>query len=84
MRLRIAGVFAKCGACQGEDFYPAFPLTPDRRDVMICAGCESQAVFAELVRKSRPADELAQTNWTTTEIPTSTTQSRRNRTPSAD
>lgn len=53
MRFRIGGTFAKCRTCEGEDFYPAFPLTPDRRDVMICVRCESQAVYAELVTEPR-------------------------------
>lgn len=51
MRFAIGTSFVKCSACQGEDFYPAFPLTPDRREVVICARCDNQAVFAELVRK---------------------------------
>jgi hypothetical protein len=52
MRFAIgASTFAKCSACQGEDFYPAFPLTPDRREVVVCARCEQQAVFAELIGK---------------------------------
>jgi hypothetical protein len=51
MRFRIAGTFAKCSACQGEDFYPAFPLTPDRREVLVCGRCENQAVYAELIGK---------------------------------
>jgi hypothetical protein len=51
MRFAIDGSFAKCSACQGEDFLPAFPLTPDRREVLVCLRCENQAVFAELVGK---------------------------------
>lgn len=49
MRFSIGGIFAKCRACQGEDFYPALPLTADRRGVLICAACENQTVYAELV-----------------------------------
>ena len=59
MRLQIGGTFIKCSACQGEDFYPAFPLTPDRRDVIICATCDNQAVKSELLRRSREALEAA-------------------------
>ncbi len=49
MRFSIASTFAKCRGCQSEDFYPAFPWSPDRRDVVVCARCESQAVLSELV-----------------------------------
>ena len=48
MRLQIRGVFIKCRKCQGEDFYPAFPLTAARRDVMICAACENELIYSEL------------------------------------
>lgn len=51
MRFSIGEGFAKCRGCQGEDFYPAYPWSPDRRDVVICAKCENQAVLSELVGK---------------------------------
>jgi len=51
MRFSIGSTFAKCRGCHGEDFYPAFPWSPDRRDVVVCARCESQAVLSELVGK---------------------------------
>jgi hypothetical protein len=51
MRFSIGSGFAKCSACQGEDFYPAFPLTADRREVLVCARCENQSVFSELIGK---------------------------------
>jgi hypothetical protein len=51
MRFGIGNGFARCNACQGEDFYPAFPLTPDRREVLVCAQCENQAIYAELIGK---------------------------------
>ena len=51
MRFSIGKTFAKCHGCQGEDFYPAYPWSPDRRDVVICARCENQAVLSELVGK---------------------------------
>ena len=53
MRFQIGRVFARCSACQGEDFYPAFPLTADRRHVVVCGRCENQAVYDELVRATR-------------------------------
>jgi hypothetical protein len=81
MRFSIGGAFAKCGACQGEDFYPAFPLTPDRRDVVICARCDSQAIYAELVKLTRRSPEPKEKNkWTPTRIPTKTGLPRRSRT----
>jgi hypothetical protein len=49
MRFAIGSGFAKCAACQGEDFYPAFPFPPHRREVLICAKCENQTVYSELV-----------------------------------
>ena len=51
MRFAIGGSFVRCNACQGEDFYPAFPWTRDRREVLVCARCENQAVYAELIGK---------------------------------
>jgi hypothetical protein len=51
MRFAIGSGFAKCSACQGEDFYPAFPLTADRREVLVCANCDNQTIFSELVGK---------------------------------
>jgi hypothetical protein len=51
MRFGIGNGFVRCSACQGEDFYPAFPLTPDRREVLVCARCENQAIYAELIGK---------------------------------
>ena len=64
MRFSIGTSFAKCSGCQGEDFYPAFPWSPDRRDVVVCARCENQAVLSELVGKrvtlgSPPKPQLA-------------------------
>jgi hypothetical protein len=51
MRFAIGSGFAKCAACQGEDFYPAFPFPPHRREVLVCATCESEAVYSELIGK---------------------------------
>lgn len=51
MRFGMGNGFARCSACQGEDFYPAFPLTPDRREVLVCARCDNQAIYAELIGK---------------------------------
>jgi hypothetical protein len=51
MRFAIGSGFAKCITCQGEDFYPAFPLTPDRREVLVCAHCDNQTIFSELIGK---------------------------------
>jgi hypothetical protein len=81
MRLGIRGAFAKCSGCQGEDFYPAFPLTPDRREVMVCAHCENQHLYAELIGRSQQGSEPAEekNKWTTAETPTKTSQPRRSR-----
>src|ERR1043166_2129524 len=65
MRLKHAGAFVKCSACQGEDFYPAFPLTKDRRDVMVCARCENQAVFGEMIGKPSVSAHSAKMPWAT-------------------
>jgi hypothetical protein len=51
MRLSIGGIFAKCGACEGNDFYPALPLTSSTRDIFVCVACGSQSVYSELVAK---------------------------------
>jgi hypothetical protein len=80
MRFAIGDTFAKCSACQGEDFYPAFPLTPDRREVVVCARCEQQAVFAELVGKpGATIKAAAQKESIPTTAPRRTRPSRRNR-----
>jgi hypothetical protein len=81
MRFAIgASTFAKCSTCQGEDFYPAFPLTPDRREVVVCARCENQAVFAELVGKPGASTQAwAKKQWTAPKIPTRARPSRRSR-----
>jgi hypothetical protein len=80
MRLGIGGAFAKCSACQGEDFYPAFPLTPDRRDVLVCARCENQTIYAELVRNSRGGSDTGEkTKWPTTSADIKTTSAKRSR-----
>jgi hypothetical protein len=65
MRIALGGTFAKCSACQGEDFYPAFPLTPDRREVLVCAQCEHQTIFAELVGKPGASARAAKMPWAT-------------------
>jgi len=51
MRFSIGSTFAKCRGCQGEDFYPAYPWSPERREVVICGRCENQAILSELVGK---------------------------------
>jgi hypothetical protein len=80
MRFAIGDTFAKCSACQGEDFYPAFPLTPDRREVVVCARCEQQAVFAELIGKpGATIKSTGQKQWTPNTTPARTRPSRRSR-----
>jgi hypothetical protein len=65
MRIALGNAFARCPACQGEDFYPAFPLTADRKEVLVCASCEHQAIFAELVGKPGATAKAAGMPWTT-------------------
>jgi hypothetical protein len=60
MRFRIGGVFAKCSSCNGEDFYPALRLTADRRDVYVCAACENQVFYPELVERTRREGQAAE------------------------
>jgi hypothetical protein len=79
MRLRLGGTFVKCTACQGEDFYPAFPLTADRREVMVCARCENQAVFGELIGKPEARAHAAKMPWATEATPAKPGSSRRSR-----
>lgn len=69
MRLKLGGTYAKCAACQGEDFYPAFPLTKDRRDVMVCARCENQTVFGELIGKPSASALSAKMPWASAPAP---------------
>jgi hypothetical protein len=69
MRLKIGGTYVKCAACQGEDFYPAFPLTKDRRDVMVCARCDNQAVFGELIGKPSASALSAKMPWAAAPAP---------------
>ena len=60
MRFRIGSVFAKCPRCQGDDFYPAMRLTADRRDVYICAACEIQVWYPELLERARQSKPESQ------------------------
>ena len=60
MRFSIGNTFAKFRGCQCEDFYPAYPWSPDRRDVVVCAKCENQAVLSELVGKRTTSASHAQ------------------------
>lgn len=69
MRLKRGGTFVKCAACQGEDFYPAFPLTADRREVMVCARCENQTVFGELIGKPSASALSAKMPWASAPAP---------------
>ena len=63
MRIALGNSFARCAACQGEDFYPAFPLTADRREVLVCANCEHQTIFSELVGKPGATASAAKMPW---------------------
>ena len=65
MRIALGDSFAKCAACQGEDFYPAFPLTADRREVLVCGKCGHQSIFSELVGKPGATDAAAKMPWAT-------------------
>lgn len=81
MRFAIGGTFVKCSACQGEDFYPAFPLTADRREVLVCARCENQAVFGELIGKPSARRPEAEKLQSTIATPAATSRARRSRKP---
>jgi hypothetical protein len=63
MRIALGHTFAKCAACQGEDFYPAFPLTADRKEVLVCGKCGHQTVFSELVGKPGATAQAAGMPW---------------------
>jgi len=68
MRLSIAGIFARCPACDGNDFAPALKATSETRNVFTCVGCRSQAHYRDLmvqigeeaVRRARVAREATQ------------------------
>jgi hypothetical protein len=63
MRIALGNTFAKCAACQGEDFYPAFPLTADRKEVLVCGKCGHQTIFSELVGKPGATAQAAGMPW---------------------
>jgi hypothetical protein len=64
MRISLgSNTFAKCAACEGEDFYPAFPLTADRKEVLVCGKCEHQTIFSELVGKPGATAADAKMPW---------------------
>jgi hypothetical protein len=69
MRLKHGGNFVKCAACQGEDFYPAFPLSADRREVVVCARCGNQSVFGELIGKPSVSALSAKMPWASAQAP---------------
>jgi hypothetical protein len=77
MRIALGDSFAKCAACQGEDFYPAFPLTADRREVLVCAKCEHQTIFSELVGKPGATAAAAKMPWARPTYSTSSPSRRR-------
>ena len=79
MRIALGDSFAKCAACQGEDFYPAFPLTADRREVLVCAKCEHQAIFSELVGKPGATASAAKMPWATPTLSPTPSRPRRAR-----
>ena len=77
MRIALGNSFARCAACQGEDFYPAFPLTADRREVLVCANCEHQTIFSELVGKPGATASAAKMPWARPAMSTSPNRPRR-------
>jgi len=79
MRIALGDSFAKCAACQGEDFYPAFPLTAVRREVLVCAKCEHQTIFSELVGKPGATAAAAKMPWTAPSLSTTPSRPRRTR-----
>jgi hypothetical protein len=80
MRFGHDGTFARCTRCEGEDFYPAFPFTPDRREVMVCTRCENQALYSDLIKRTRPGVQTAEKEeWTPPQTPADKPPTRRNR-----
>ena len=77
MRIALGNSFARCAACQGEDFYPAFPLTADRREVLVCAKCEHQTIFSELVGKPGATASAAKMPWARPAMSTNPNRPRR-------
>ena len=77
MRIALGNSFARCAACQGEDFYPAFPLTADRREVLVCANCEHQTIFSELVGKPGATASAAKMPWARPAMSTNPNRPRR-------
>jgi hypothetical protein len=49
MRLSVAGIFAKCPACEGDDFDPIIKVSSETRNVFVCAGCNKPAHYDELM-----------------------------------
>jgi hypothetical protein len=49
MRLSVAGIFARCLACQGDDFNPIIKISSETRNVFVCAGCRKPAHYNELM-----------------------------------
>ena len=77
MRIALGDGFARCASCQGEAFYPAFPLTADRREVLVCANCEHQSIFSELVGKPGATAAAAKMPWARPTLSTSPSRLRR-------
>jgi hypothetical protein len=50
MRVSIGGVCAKC-ACGGHEFFPALPVTEDRRNMVICVDCASETRYGALIEQ---------------------------------
>jgi hypothetical protein len=50
MRVSIGGIFAKC-ACGGDEFSPAPPVPGERRQLVICVDCASEARYGDLIEQ---------------------------------
>ena len=49
MRLSVAGIFAKCPACDGDDFDPVIKISSETRNAFVCAACRKPAHYDELM-----------------------------------
>jgi hypothetical protein len=51
MRLSIAGIFARCPGCAGDNFEPVIKISSETRNVFVCAACRMPAHYNDLMRQ---------------------------------
>lgn len=49
MRISVAGIFARCPACDGDEFDAVIKISSETRNVFVCAACRKPAHYNDLM-----------------------------------